>query len=191
MVLVNEIVIGIKDKDKFNGSEPKDDGQFADYVTNPSLPILVEVVYGATGALAPTTYPRADLVAAFLNGVPTVNKMSDTLFEAVRLNTAVPATAPASQSPYGAATCFDAPVDNAHGPALNLAKAGCDPAGFPNGRRPGDDTVDIALRVAMGFLLDQNHAPIRGAPLVDGAAVSAASFNNAFPYLKSPTLEAP
>ena len=43
----------------------------------------------------------------------------------------------------------------------------------------------------MGFLLDQNHAPIRGAPLVDGAAVSAASFSNAFPYLKSPTLEAP
>jgi len=191
MILVNEIVIGIKDKDKFNGSEPKDDAQFADYVTNPSLPTLVEVVYGATGALAPTTYPRADLVAAFLNGVPTVNKMSDTLFEAVRLNTAVPATPAASQSPYGAATCFDAPVDNAHGPALNLAKTVCDPAGFPNGRRPGDDTVDIALRVAMGFLLDQNHAPIRGAPLVDGAAVSSASFNTAFPYLKSPQLESP
>ncbi|MEO8550839.1 MAG: DUF4331 domain-containing protein, partial [Kofleriaceae bacterium] len=191
MVLVNEIVIGIKDKDKFNGSEPKNDAQFADYVTNPSLPILVEVVYGATGMLAPTTYPRADLVAAFLNGVPTVNKMSDTLFEAVRLNTAVGPTAPGAQNPLGAATCFDPPASNAVGPTLNLARTGCDPAGFPNGRRPGDDTVDIALRVAMGFLLDQNHAPIRGAPLVDGAAVSAASFTNAFPYLKSPILEAP
>ena len=36
--LVNELVIGIKDKDRFNGSEPKNDGQFATYVTNPTLP---------------------------------------------------------------------------------------------------------------------------------------------------------
>ena len=120
--LVNEIVIGIKDKDKFNGSEPKDDGQFADYVTNPSLPILVEVVYGATGMLAPTTYPRADLVAAFLNGVPTVNKMSDTLFEAVRLNTAVGPDRAGEPEP---ARCGDLlrprPSTHAHGPTLNLA----------------------------------------------------------------------
>ena len=66
-----------------------------------------------------------------------------------------------------------------------------DPAGFPNGRRPGDDTVDIELRVAMGFLLDMNHAPLRGAPLVDGAAVSAADFATAFPYLRSPTPGSP
>jgi len=191
MVLVNEIVIGIKDKDKFNGSEPKNDAQFADYVTNPSLPILVEVVFGASGALAPTTYPRADLVAAFLNGVPNVNVMSSTLFEAVRLNTAVPATARDTQNPLGAATCFDAPASNAAGPMLNLARTGCDPAGFPNGRRPGDDTVDIALRVAMGFLLDQNHAPIRAAPLVDGAYVDARAFLPAFPYLDTPASGAP
>ena len=38
MPLVNEVVIGLKDKDKFNSSKPKDDGQFADYVTNPTLP---------------------------------------------------------------------------------------------------------------------------------------------------------
>ncbi len=191
MVLVNEIVIGLKDKDKFNGSEPKNDAQFADYVTNPSLPILVEVVFGATGALAPTTYPRADLVAAFLNGVPSVNVMSSTLFEAVRLNTAVPATPRASQSALGAATCFDPPASNSVGPTLNLARSGCDPAGFPNGRRPGDDTVDIALRVAMGFLLDQDHAPIRGAPLVDGAAVNALDFLPGFPYLDTPNSGAP
>ena len=191
MVLVNEIVIGLKDKDKFNGSEPKNDGQFADYVTNPSLPILVEVVFGASGALAPTTYPRADLVVAFLNGVPGVTKMTDTLFEAVRLNTAIPATPRATQHPLGAATCFDAPANNQSGPALNPSRAGCDAAGFPNGRRPGDDTVDIALRVAMGFLLDQDHAPIRGAPLVDGAKVDAMDFLSTFPYLNTPASGAP
>ena len=187
MPLVNEIVIGLPDKDKFNGSEPKDDAQFAAYVTNPTLPALVEAVYGATGMLAPTTFPRADLVAAFLNGVPNVNVLSSTLYEAIRLNTAVPATPQATQANLGAATCFDAPVDNAHGPALDLNAAGCDPAGFPNGRRPGDDVVDIELRVAMGFLLDQDHAPIRAAPLVDGAEVDATKLQNAFPYLNNPT----
>ena len=29
MPLVNEVVIGLPDKDKFNASKPKDDGQFA------------------------------------------------------------------------------------------------------------------------------------------------------------------
>ena len=42
MPLVNEVVIGLPDKDRFNGSKPKDDGQFADYVTNPTLPELLE-----------------------------------------------------------------------------------------------------------------------------------------------------
>ena len=143
--------------------------------------VAVSAVYETDPVGGPDGQP------AFLNGVPNVNKMSDTLFEAVRLNTAVGPTL-TGQNPLGAATCFDPPASNAVGPTLNLARVGCDPAGFPNGRRPGDDTVDIALRVAMGFLLDQNHAPIRGAPLVDGAAVSQADFVNAFPYLKSPTV---
>jgi len=191
MPLVNEVVIGLPDKDKFNGSEPKDDAQFADYVTNPTLPALVEIVFGATGALAPTTFPRTDLVATFLNGVPTVNVLSSTLYEATRLNTGVPATTQTMQNTLGAATCFDPPASNAVGPTLNLGRTGCDPAGFPNGRRPGDDTVDITLRVAMGFLLDEDHAPIRAAPLVDGAAVNASMFQNAFPYLNNPVAGAP
>ena len=57
MPLVNEVVIGLKDKDKFNSSKPKDDGQFADYVTNPTLPALVEILFGPTRA-------RADQVSA-------------------------------------------------------------------------------------------------------------------------------
>ena len=49
MPLVNEVVIGLKDKDKFNHSKPKDDAQFADYVTNPTLPALVEILFGSAG----------------------------------------------------------------------------------------------------------------------------------------------
>mgnify|MGYP003703969873 CR=1 FL=1 len=42
--LINELVIGLRDKDKFNGSKPKDDLQFATYVTNPTLPALLGLV---------------------------------------------------------------------------------------------------------------------------------------------------
>jgi hypothetical protein len=69
MPLVNEVVIGLKDKNRFNASEPKDDGQFADYVTNPTLPALLEILFGAAGVKAPTNFPRTDLVAAFLTGI--------------------------------------------------------------------------------------------------------------------------
>jgi Domain of unknown function (DUF4331) len=68
--LVNELVIGIKDKDRFNGSEPKHDAQFATYVTNPTLPVLIQVLFG----VPPPPTPRNDLVQVFLTGVPMLNQ---------------------------------------------------------------------------------------------------------------------
>ena len=179
--LVNEVVIGLKDKDKFNGSKPVNDAaNFADYVTNPTLPALVEILFGADGVRAPTVFPRGDLVAAFLTGVSGVNQPAGIVAsEMLRLNTALPTTAAAAQNSLGAAQCF------VHG-VLTLANAGCDPAGFPNGRRPGDDVVDIALRVMMGYLLPLSSAPSGQLPYTDGALVEAAQFDTAFPYLVTP-----
>lgn len=164
MPLVNEVIIGLKDKDRFNASEPKDDGQFLTYVTNPTLPELLEILFGGAGAAAPET-PRDDLVTAFLTGVPDLNQPANvTASEMLRLNTETPVTAVGSQS--------------------NLGVLGGDSAGFPNGRRPGDDVVDITLRVAMGALVPG--APNENAPFTDGATVSAADFQAAFPYLNTP-----
>ena len=182
MPLVNEVVIGLKDKDKFNMNEPADDGQFADYVTNPTLPALLELLFGSAGVKAPTVFPRADLVAAFLTGVPNVNKPKNVVpSEMIRLNTALPATPKGSQNSLGAAACF---VNG----ALVLANPGCDPAGFPNGRRPGDDVVDIELRVAMGYLLPPGPGkpPSADLPYTDGVLVEDSQFDNAFPYLRTP-----
>jgi len=182
MPLVNELVIGLKDKDKFNASEPKDDGQFAAYVTNPTLPALLEILFGADGVKAPTVFPRVDLVAAFLTGVSGVNQPKNVVAsEMVRLNTALPATAKGSQNSLGAAACF---VQG----ALTLSNPGCDPAGFPNGRRPGDDVVDIELRVAMGYLLPASGDKPASAdlPYTDGVLVEDSQFDNAFPYLTTP-----
>ncbi|MBA2689508.1 MAG: DUF4331 domain-containing protein [Burkholderiales bacterium] len=178
MPLVNEVVIGLKDKDRFNASKPKDDGQFADYVTNPTLPALVETLFAANGVKAPTNFPRTDLVAAFLTGVPGVNKpTSVTAAEMLRLNTSIAPTAKAAQN--------------------RLGVVGGDNAGFPNGRRPGDDVVDIELRVAMGLLCTIPNvntavgckaadAPSGTIHFTDGAYVDSTFFDAAFPYIRPP-----
>ena len=56
MPLVNEVVIGLPDKDKFNNSKPMNDGQFATYVTNPTLPKLIEIALALPGT-SPTNFP--------------------------------------------------------------------------------------------------------------------------------------
>lgn len=150
--LVNELVIGLPDKDKFNASKPKDDGQFAKYVTNPTLPRLVEIAYNLpAGGAAPTNLPRNDLVTVFLTGVPGVNKPANvTPSEQLRLNTAIAPVPFAQQNRLGVV----GEILRVGGPQ-NLGKA-VDLAGFPNGRRPKDDVVDIALVAVMGGLCMAN-----------------------------------
>ena len=183
MPLVNEVVIGLKDKDRFNGSKPEDDAQFADYVTNPTLPALIELLYPS--APAPTRFPRSDLVAAFLTGIAGVNQPAGvTPSEMLRLNASIPPTLRADQN--------------------NLGVLGGDNAGFPNGRRPGDDVVDAELRVAMGVLChatgagdalavgcQAGDAPAGLAPLTDQVRQQSSQFTDVFPYLRTPIAGSP
>jgi hypothetical protein len=169
--LVNEVVIGLKDKDAFNASQPKDDAQFANYVTNPTLPALIQLLFGSAGVVAPTNFPRTDLVTVFLTGIPGLNQTAPALAEELRLNTSTP-TLPASQQ-------------------NELGVIGGDVSGFPNGRRPGDDVVDIALRVMMGKLLSANDAPSGQLPFTDGALVTASMFQQVFPYINPPLAGSP
>jgi hypothetical protein len=132
MPLVNEVVIGLPDKDRFNSSKPKDDGQFADYVTHPTLPALLEIALNLPNT-APRNLPRTDLVTTFLTGIPGVNQPRNAVAsEMLRMNTDTPPTPEAQQH--------------------RLGLAGGDAAGFPNGRRPKDDVVDISLVAMMGGL---------------------------------------
>lgn len=197
--LVNEVVIGLKDKDLFNSAKPTQDGALATYVTNPTLPALLDILFrdavGATSNIAPHNFPRNDLVTAFLTGFPGLNQLATvTPSEMLRLNTGVPPTQAAKQNTFGV-----------------VAE---DLAGFPNGRRPGDDTVDIALRVMMGALCEDlplgaelgvagavedtptdnvnlglckpEDAPVGTAAFTDGAPLSATELQTTFPYLNTP-----
>ena len=166
MPLVNEVVIGLPDKNRFNESRPVDDAQFATYVTNPVLPELIEILF--PGVQAPNKFPRTDLVEVFLTGVTGLNKPVGTVkpAEMLRLNTSIAPKAADAQN--------------------SLGVRGGDTAGFPNGRRPGDDVVDATLRVAMGALLTDAEAPSRNLPYTDGVGTSATEFRNTFPYLNVP-----
>jgi hypothetical protein len=204
--LINEVIIGLPDKDKWNGSAPVDDAKnFGTYVEYPTLPELISKLFGAGAELAPQVFPRADLIEAFLTGIPGVNAFpagdagAKPLCEMLRLNTALPVT------PAG--TTFDCSVNKgvsgstgqcylgaglcAVNGTITAAGAGCDVAGFPNGRRPGDDVVDIALDVSMGFLLPANASnPLyngKVTQLTDGVWQNAGQFDTTFPYLKTPT----
>lgn len=79
--LVNEAVIGYKDKDKFNATEPKDDvANFASYVTDPQLAVLLNALYGTSGSTVAggitniTTTSRTDLVTVFVTGIDGISK---------------------------------------------------------------------------------------------------------------------
>jgi len=169
--LVNELVIGLPDKDKFNASLPANDAQFLTYVTNPTIPTIIETLFGTR---APTAFPRQDLVAVFLTGITGLNAPAHLVAaaEEMRLNTTVAPAAKGAQNRLGVI-------------------AG-DNAGYPNGRRPGDDVVDVTLRVAMGRLYtlglfgSPSDAPSGALDFTDGAFVDSTMYGSAFPYLNTP-----
>ena len=154
--LVNEVVIPLKLKDAFNGLKPTGDAAALEYVTNPELPKLIEAVYGIK---APAT-PRNDLVSVFLTGVKSLNmpKGKITPSEQLRLNMSTPVTAQPNR----------------------LGVIGGDVQGFPNGRRLGDDVIDIALQVVEGELVGSAN------DLGDGVDANDVAFDNTFPYLALP-----
>jgi hypothetical protein len=168
--LVNELIIPLKLKDRFNASTPASDSQFAQFVTNPQLAQLLSAVFG----ISVPQSPRSDLAAIFATGIP-VNSITGPNFttflsdgkphEMLRLNVAIPPAASPSR----------------------LGLLGGDVAGFPNGRRVFDDVVDIELRAVAGgtpFTPATNVSPNN--TLGDGVANNDVPFLTRFPYLGTP-----
>jgi hypothetical protein len=160
--LVNEVVIDLARKDAFNGLEPTGDAAALDRVTTSELAGLLNAVFGI--AVPPS--PRNDLVTIFLTGIAGLNQPPNVRpSEMLRLNTGVPpSTSPST-----------------------LGLLGGDIAGFPNGRRVGDDVFDIAVRaVAGGTPLTP---PFNVAPnnrLGDGVDKNDVPYLTDFPYLAHP-----
>jgi hypothetical protein len=163
--LVNEVVIPYGSKDKFNATLPKDDAQYAPFVLDPEVPKLLKLLFNIDSPPA----PRTDLVAV-VQGVPGLTQRpGEVIADELRINLAVPPTA-------------IAPVDKTN----RMGVLGGDLAGFPNGRRPWDDVVDIELQILAGVLVPEfNKSPNNA--LGDGVDGPEKPFLAAFPYLRSPS----
>jgi hypothetical protein len=157
--LVNEVVIPLGMKDRFNRTTPDRDAElYGQFVTEPELAKVLNALFNVN---APET-DRTDIVQAVLQGIPGLNehkgKFAGTPVDTLKLNLGVPPTN--SPSRFGV--------------------IGGDNAGYPNGRRPTDDVVDIDLQVIAGILVDN------AVPLGDGVDQNDKSFLSQFPYLAAP-----
>jgi hypothetical protein len=167
--LINEAVISLGRKDAWNRSEPEEDSQFEAFYLRPEVSRLENLLYGS--ALAPIDeLNRSDLVTILLTGVPGLNFTGSRRADLLRLNTSIPPSPAPSR----------------------LAVIDGDLAGFPNGRRLGDDVVDIELRAfAQGYGSFLNRA--LGLPdkapnnlLGDGVDANDVPLLSTFPYVATP-----
>lgn len=157
--LVNELIIGTKDKDLWNALQPSSESRFLDYYLNPRLAVALQTVFNVPAG----TSNRNDLRDLLLKYKPNDQQLSELL----RLDLRVRPTPLAQQKRLGPLA-----IDAAGNPAP-------DPAAWPNGRRPIDDVTDIALRVVGG----KNYIDGRAG---DGVNVNDVSLPNAFPFLATP-----
>lgn len=160
--LVNEVVIPRALKDAFNAIPPTQDAAALPYVLDPEVPKLLLALFDVRSPAA----PRNDLVTIFLTGIPGLNQPAGvTPSEMLRLNVAI---APA-------------------GTPNPLGVIGGDNAGFPNGRRVGDDVTDIAIRAMAGATpLTPSFNTGINSQLGDGVPGNDVPCLTVFPYLGLP-----
>jgi hypothetical protein len=160
--LVNEVVIPRGLKDTFNSIPPTEDAAALPVVLDPEVPKLLKALFGVDSPPA----PRNDLVTIFLTGIPGLNQaVNGRAAEMLRLNVAIPPN----------------PTPN------RLGVLGNDLAGFPNGRRVGDDVTDVALRVMAGATpLTPTFNMGINAQLGDGVVGNDVPYLSKFPYLGLP-----
>ncbi len=158
--LINELIIGTGSKDKFSTDFPVHDSQFADFFLDPLLAHLFNSVLGVP--IPPP--PRLDLLPLVTYAPPICPGCGPNdagpIADLLRLNTGIPPTAVDQQKRLGFLV-----GDN---------------AGFPNGRRPVDDVVDIAARAVQGILADPNKYNAR---IGDGVQLNDHGYNNTFPFV--------
>jgi len=189
--LINEVVIPLGQKDYWNREDPANDSQFEPFYLKPEVSRLENALYGtlpqghAGGALMNIeAKDRSDLVSILLTGIPGVTFTGSTPADLLRLNTAI--------TPGINGACPEGTASSALPDRLGPLGPSGDLCGYPNGRRLGDDVIDIDLRAfAQGYgsflntalkLPDKSPNDLLG----DGVNTNDVPFSGTFPYVASP-----
>lgn len=159
--LVNELVVPLAAKDKFNRTKPHDDKQYGAAVLKPFPAAALNTLFG----LGIKETGRTDIVQALLTGIPGVTQIgrNPAVADTLKVNLGVPPSE--TENRFGV--------------------IGGDNAGFPNGRRLADDAVDITLRVVGGYLVPETQGG-KKLPLGDGVDRNNIDFLSTFPYVAPP-----
>lgn len=190
--LFSEALIAIADKDLYNRSNPSQDAAlFAKYALNPELAKLINAIVFNGAGPAPETN-RTDIAAIY---IPDLIKV-DLSTQAVRVagSGSGHPTNP-DDAGFSRMSIFGGDVleSSAAGHPFRLpgSAIGADasksyvPGGWPNGRRFGDDVVDIAVTA---LISDLRTLPlvIRSADGIDGVSRNDMGYNKTFPYESTP-----
>jgi hypothetical protein len=175
--LVNELIVTTPFKDRWNATDPANEGQFQSFYKNPVIATALNLVYGV--AIVPfdgsPATNRTDLISTLLKYPGQLlagSNCGQPCAELLRLDLSVAPTAPEQQNRLGSVLSAD-------------------PAGWPNGRRPNDDVTDIAIRVVGGTNYIDARAGdgtnfLAGAPGVVGTEITANGIARNFPFLPLP-----
>jgi hypothetical protein len=182
--LFNEGLVALEDKDLYSRSSPSvDNAIFRKYAENPELARLINLLIGGGQQLAIPT-GRTDIASIF---IPDMIKV-DLSTSGVRFagNGAGDASNPDDPG-FSRLSIFGGDVlkSRIQDPFKN---GGFIPGGWPNGRRFGDDVVDIAVIALLSDLRDPNklviNDPFKGN--YDGVTSNDMGFNKVFPYESTP-----
>ena len=177
--LFNEGLVAIEDKDIYSRSSPSVDSKlFRKYAESPELSKLINLlVFGGSGPAIETN--RTDIAGIF---IPDLIKV-DLSTAPCRLagggpaHPTVPDDAGFSRLGIFGGDVLTSSVQAGFG-------GGTVPGGWPNGRRFGDDVVDIAVSALISDL--RGPLVIRVADGIDGVSANDAAYSKVFPYESTP-----
>jgi Domain of unknown function (DUF4331) len=173
-----EALVAIKDKDRYNQTQPTEDAnRFKKYALNPELA-------GLLGLDANHSTNRTDLAGIFIPDLIKVDLSTGPVRLAGGTN---PGAAP-NDPGFHRLSIFGG--DTLHSTTqTGFFNNGTVPGGWPNGRRFGDDVLDIAVLALLSDLRDPAHPviPANSASAdVDKVTHNDIGYNKIFPYSATP-----
>lgn len=179
--LFNEGLVALKDKDLYSRTKPTEDATlFKKYANTPELAKLInKILFG--GQMKAIEDNRTDLVGIF---IPDVIKVDLSTGPARLAGGGAGFAANPDDAGYSRLSIFGG--DTLTSTVQTFLNSDQVPGGFPNGRRFGDDVLDIEVSAILSDLRDPANPVIRVADGIDNVSANDSVFNKVFPYAGTP-----